>query len=239
MAGGAVSAACALLAEKISRIGAHLLQAPVDAVTLADGKVYFGQQNVSFAQIAQAAFLHPERLPVGEEPALEASAVYQPGRSTGAFSYASHACVVAVDPGTGHAEILDYVVCHDCGTMVNPMIVEGQVVGGVAQGLGTALYEEIPYSDNGQPLASTFLDYAIPGATEVPDVRVLHMETPSPHTRFGIKGMGEGGAIAPPAAVINAINDALRPLGVELTETPATPNRVLEAVVAAQTGRQA
>ena len=101
---------------------------------LADGRVYFGEQSVSFAEIGQAAYLHPERLPVGEEPALEASAVYQPGRSTGAFSYATHTCVLAVDPGTGHVEVLDYVVCHDCGTMVNPMIVEGQVVGGVAQG---------------------------------------------------------------------------------------------------------
>jgi carbon-monoxide dehydrogenase large subunit len=236
MAGGAVSAACAQLAEKIARIGAHLLQAPKDAVRLSDGKVFFGQQSVTFAQVAEAAFLHPERLPEGEEPALEASAVYQPGRSTGAFSYATHACVVAVDPGTGHVDILDYVVCHDCGTMVNPMIVEAQVVGGVAQGLGTALYEEIPYDENGQPLASTFLDYMIPGATEVPDVRVLHMETPSPHTRFGIKGMGEGGAIAPPAVVVNAINDALKPLGVEIAETPATPDRILRAIVNASTG---
>ena len=238
MAGGAVSAACVILAEKIKRIGAHLLQAPADAVTLAGGRVSFGAQSVSFTDVAQAAFLHPERLPVGEEPALEASAVYQPGRSTGAFSYATHACVLALDPDTGHVEILDYVVCHDCGTMVNPMIVEAQVVGGVAQGLGTALYEEIPYDDNGQPLASTFLDYIIPGMTEVPDVRVLHMETPSPHTRFGIKGMGEGGAIAPPAVIINAINDALRPLNVEIGETPATPDRILEKIVSAREGRR-
>lgn len=233
MAGGAVSVACAELAEKIARIGAHLLQAPKDAVTLSGGRVHFGQQSVSFVDIAQAAFLHPERLPEGEEPALEVSAVYQPGRSTGAFSYATHACVVAVDPGTGHVDILDYVVCHDCGTMVNPLIVEAQVVGGVAQGLGTALYEEIPYDENGQPLASTFLDYMIPGATEVPDVRVLHMETPSPHTRFGIKGMGEGGAIAPPAVIVNAVNDALKLLGVEVGETPVTPDRLLHAIVAA------
>jgi carbon-monoxide dehydrogenase large subunit len=227
-----VSAACAILSEKIARIGAHFLQAPADKVTLTGGRVVHGEQSVGFFDICQAAFLHPERLPVGEEPALEANAVYQPGRSTGAFSYATHACTVAVDPGTGHVDILDYVVCHDCGTMVNPMIVEAQVVGGVAQGLGTALYEEIPYDENGQPLASTFLDYMIPGATEVPDVRVLHMETPSPHTRFGIKGMGEGGAIAPPAAVINAINDALRPLGVEMNETPVTAHRILERIVA-------
>ncbi len=231
MAGGAVSRACAELAEKLKRIGAHLLQAPLDQISLGDGAVWFGDQSVGFAEICTAAYLHPERLPEGEEPALEASVVYEPGRATGAFSYATHASVVAVDPGTGHVEILDYVVCHDCGTMVNPMLVEAQVVGGVAQGLGTALYEEIPYDENGQPLASTFLDYRIPGAAEVPDVRVLHMETPSPHTRFGIKGMGEGGAIAPPAAIANAINDALRPLGVEIAQTPVTPERVLDAIL--------
>ena len=237
MAGGAVSRACGSLAEKMKRIGAHLLQAPPGEVGLAEGKVWFGEQSVSFAAVAEAAYLHPERLPTGEEPSLEANAVYEPTRSTGAFSYATHACTVAVDPGTGLAEVLDYVVCHDCGTMVNPMIVEAQVVGGVAQGLGTALYEEIPYDENGQPLASTFLDYMIPGAMEVPDVRVLHMETPSPHTKFGIKGMGEGGAIAPPAAVVNAINDALRPLGAEVNETPVTPERVLDAIAAAEARR--
>jgi carbon-monoxide dehydrogenase large subunit len=233
MAGGAVSVACAELAAKIKRIGAHLLQAPKDAVQLSDGRVTFGTQSVSFRDVAQAAYLHPERLPEGEGPSLEVTATYQPGRSTGAFSYATHACVVAVDPGTGVTEILDYVAVHDCGTMVNPLIVEAQVVGGIAQGIGTALYEESPYDASGQPLASTFLDYMIPGAPEVPDVRVLHMETPSPHTKFGIKGMGEGGAIAPPAAIVNAINDALRGLGAEVTQTPATPERVLEAVLAA------
>jgi aerobic carbon-monoxide dehydrogenase large subunit len=237
MAGGAVSRACTMLADKVKRIGAHLLQAPLDAVTLADGRVSFGSQSVGFAAIAEAAYHHPERLPTGEEPGLEANAVYGPQRSTGAFSYATHACTVAVDPGTGMVELLDYVVCHDCGTMVNPMIVEAQVVGGVVQGLGTALYEEIPYDENGQPLASTFLDYLIPGAPEAPDVRVLHMETPSPHTRFGIKGMGEGGAIAPPAAVANAVNDALRPLGAEIAETPITPERVLSAILAAEARR--
>jgi aerobic carbon-monoxide dehydrogenase large subunit len=237
MAGGAVSRACAMLAEKVKRIGAHLLQAPVGAVTLVGGQVSFGSQSIGFAAIAEAAYRHPERLPTGEEPGLEANAVYEPGRSTGAFSYATHACTVAVDPGTGMVELLDYVVCHDCGTMVNPMIVEAQVVGGVVQGLGTALYEEIPYDENGQPLASTFLDYLIPGAPEAPDVRVLHMETPSPHTRFGIKGMGEGGAIAPPAAVVNAVNDALRPLGAEIGETPITPERVLTAILAAEARR--
>lgn len=236
MAGGAVSRACAELAEKIKRIGANFLQASPETVELRDGKVVFGGQSIPFAQIAEAAYLHPERLPSGERPSLEASAVYEPGQSTGAFSYATHACVVAVDPGVGAIEILDYVVCHDCGTIVNPMIVEAQVVGGVAQGLGTALYEEIPYDENGQPLASTFLDYTMPGASEIPDVRVLHMQTPSPHTRFGIKGVGEGGAIAPPAAIVNAVNDALRALNAKVTETPVTPERVLSAIEAAAGG---
>ena len=140
--------------------------------------------------------------------------------------------MVALDPGTGEIEILDYVVVHDCGRMVNPVIVEAQVVGGVAQGLGTALFEEIPYDNNGQPMASTFLDYMIPGCAEVPDIRVLHIETPSPHTRYGIKGLGEGGAISPPAAIINAVNDALRDLGAEINQTPVTPMRVLEAIEA-------
>ena len=230
MAGGAVSVACGQLADKVKRIGAHLLQSTADAVTLSDGRVHTETASVPLAEVAEAATLHPERLPEGEEPGLDISAVYEPKRSTGAFSYATHACVMAVDPGTGEMEILDYVVVHDCGRMVNPMIVEAQVVGGVAQGLGTALYEEIPYDDNGQPLSSTFLDYMIPGCAEVPNVRMLHIETPSPHTQYGIKGLGEGGAISPPAAVVNALNDALKSLGAEITQTPVTPLRILEAI---------
>jgi carbon-monoxide dehydrogenase large subunit len=121
-------------------------------------------------------------------------------------------------------------VVEDGGRLVNPMVVDGQVYGGTAQGIGTALYEEMPYDGEGQPLASTLADYVLPGATEVPAVRIVHMETPSPHTEFGQKGIGEGGAIAPPAAILNAVNDALAPLGVEITETPITPRRVLAAL---------
>lgn len=237
MAGGAVGRACGLLGEKIRRIGAHLLQAPVEEVRVSDAAVHYETSSIGFAEIAQAAFLHPERLPEGEEPGLEASAVYQPSVGSGAFAYATHAVAVAVDPKLGSVELLDYVVVHDCGTIVNPMIVEGQITGGVAQGIGTALYEEIPYDENGQPLASTFMDYLLPGATEVPSVRILHMQTPSPHTAFGIKGMGEGGAIAPPAAIANAINDALLDLRAEVNETPITPRRVLDAIAAARDER--
>jgi carbon-monoxide dehydrogenase large subunit len=116
--------------------------------------------------------------------------------------------------------------------MVNPMVVEGQTLGGAAQGIGTALYEESPFDTNGQPLASTFADYLVPGATEIPTIRIFHTETPSPYTEFGMKGIGEGGAIAPPAVIFNAVNDALRPMGVEMTETPLTPHRLLAALQA-------
>ena len=155
---------------------------------------------------------------------------YRPKVDTGAFSYASHAAVVAVDTELGHVEILDYVIVEDCGTLVNPMVVDGQMIGGAAQGIGTALYEESPYDANGQPLASTLADYILPGATEIPALRLFHMQTPSPYTAYGIKGMGEGGAIAPPAAIFNAVNDALKGLGVEVNETPLTPRRLLAAI---------
>ena len=118
--------------------------------------------------------------------------------------------------------------------MVNPLIADGQVFGGAAQGIGTALYEEMPFSPEGQPLATTLGDYLLPGSSDVPHIRIEHMLTPSPFTEFGVKGLGEGGAIAPPAAIANAINDALKPLGVIVTETPITPRRVLAAIRAAQ-----
>jgi aerobic carbon-monoxide dehydrogenase large subunit len=127
-------------------------------------------------------------------------------------------------------------VCEDGGVLINPMIVDGQVIGGVAQGIGTALYEEMPFDANGQPLATTLADYLLPGANEVPMLRIDHMETPSPYTEFGQKGIGEGGAIGPPAAIANAVNDALRPLGVEIDQLPITPRRVLAAVLAARAG---
>jgi carbon-monoxide dehydrogenase large subunit len=142
---------------------------------------------------------------------------------------------VAVDTETGQVEILDYVIVEDCGTLVNPMVVEGQTLGGVAQGIGTAMYEEMQYDANGQPNSSTLADYLLPGPTEVPAIRIFHLETPSPYTEFGIKGMGEGGAIAPPAVIFNAVNNALTPYGVELNETPLTPDKLLEAMERAKT----
>jgi carbon-monoxide dehydrogenase large subunit len=125
------------------------------------------------------------------------------------------------------------VVSEDAGVLINPMIVDGQIYGGTAQGIGSALYEEMPFDAHGQPLASTLADYLLPGATEVPSIRLLHMETPSPYSEFGQKGVGEGGAIGPAAAIANAVNDALRPLGAEVCEIPITPRRILEALAQA------
>jgi carbon-monoxide dehydrogenase large subunit len=234
MAGGAVAKSCRILRDKIADIAAHLMQCKAEDVTFRDGVVYGPGGSVTFAEIGRTAYLRQDGLPVSREPMIEATTTYQPGIDTGVFCYCTQAAVVAVDPEDGSVEILDYAVVEDCGTMVNPMIVDGQIVGGVAQGIGTALYEEIPYDANGQPLATTFADYLLPSAPEIPAIKIGHMLTPAKHTEYGVKGMGEGGAISPPAAIANAVRDALAPLGAEVNETPITPRRVRAAVLKAK-----
>jgi carbon-monoxide dehydrogenase large subunit len=234
MAGGAITQACQALIPRLLKIGAHLMQCASNTVRYENGMVIGPQSSISVADISAALYYRPDRLPSDVDlNGLEANAIYKPKVDTGTFCYASHAAAVAVDPGLGQIEILDYVIVEDVGTRVNPMIVDGQTWGGAAQGIGTALYEESSYDVSGQPLASTFADYILPGPTEVPKFRTFHMVTPSPYTEFGIKGMGEGGAIAPPATICCAVNDALRPLGVELSETPLSPRRVLAAIESA------
>jgi len=236
MAGGAVGSACQALLPRYVAIGAHLLKCEIHEARYERGEVVGPNGRVTLKDIATAWFLRPERLPVDvDRNGLETTVGYKPKVDTGAFTYASHAAVVALDPELGSVEILDYVIAEDCGTLVNPMVVEGQTLGGVAQGIGTAMYEESPYDANGQPLASTFMDYTMPGPTEVPAIRIYHTETPSPYTLFGIKGMGEGGAIAPPAVIFNAVNDAMKHLGAEVHETPLSSRRVLEAIERART----
>ncbi len=240
MSGGAVAAACETLAARVRHIAAHLMEAPAGRLLLADGAVRDPASGLvlTLQQVAHAWYRQPQRMPKDVDPGgLEVAAGYKPQRDTGTFSYAAHACVVAVDTALGTVEILDYVVCEDGGVLLNPMVVDGQILGGLAQGIGTALYEEMPYDGEGQPLASTLADYILPGATEVPDARLLHMETPSPYTAFGQKGIGEGGAIAPPAAIVNAINDALAALGVEIMECPVSPRRLREAIRRAEAAR--
>jgi carbon-monoxide dehydrogenase large subunit len=236
-AGGAVARTCRVLTEKIRRIGAHLLQTDVANTRVEAGEVHGPAGKISFAEIAYAANIRQEHLPAGTDPLLDATATYEPTETGGVFAYGTHAAVVAVEPNTGVIEILDYVVTEDCGTMINPMIVDGQVQGGIAQGIGTALYEEIPYDDIGQPLATTFADYMVPCAPEIPSVRIAHLVTPALATEYGVKGLGEGGAIAPPAVLANAVADAFRGIGASFNDTPLTPRRVSEAVERARRSR--
>ena len=231
MSGGAVARACEALGERARRIGAKLLQADEADVRIEGGRVVAPGGTVSLAEIARVWYLKPQDLPADVDPGgLEVTVGYKPQVDTGTFSYAAHAAVVAVDIEIGQVEIVDYVVVEDGGVLVNPMIADGQVYGGTLQGIGTALYEEMPFDERAQPLAATFADYLLPGPAEAPDLRILHMETPSPYTTFGQKGIGESGAIGPPAAIGNAVNDALRAFGAEVTELPITPRRVLAAL---------
>jgi carbon-monoxide dehydrogenase large subunit len=239
MGGGAVARASRMLAARAARIGAWLLQADAADARVSGGRVEAGNGSVTLREVARAWYLQPQNLPPDVDTGgLEVTAGYRAERDSGTFSYAAHAAVVALDPRSGLVEILDYVVVEDGGVLVNPMIVDGQVCGGTAQGIGTCLYEAMPFDAQGQPLASTLMDYMLPGATEVPDIRVLHMQTPSPYTEFGIKGLGEGGAVGPPAAIVSAVNDALRALRAEVHDLPLTPERILAAIEAAreQTG---
>lgn len=236
MSGGASANACRTLAGRIKTIGAHLLQCSPDDVELRDRAVFGGGASVPVAEIARTAHIRQDLLPDGTDPTLEETAVYEPEITSGVFSYSTHAAVVSVDPETGDIELENYAIAEDCGTVVNPMIVDGQICGGVAQGIGTALFEEIPYDEYGQPQASTFADYHWPGPTSLPAFRIAHMVTPAEGTEYGMKGMGEGGAIAPPAAVANAVRDALLSAGIDadINETPMSPRRIYKAIRAAQ-----
>lgn len=240
MAGGAVSAATTELAARVRKIAAHLLQAKPEDVVLRNGKAEAGGASVEIAEIARIWYRAPQLLPPDVDPrGLEATEGYKTVKDTGTFSYACHAVTVSVDIELGQVELLDYVIVEDAGTMINPMVVDGQVYGGAVQGIGTALFEEMGFDASGQPMASTFADYHLPVAADIPDIRILHMETPSPLSRYGQKGIGESGAIGPPAAIANAVNDALAPLGAEVTEIPLTPERILAAIARAKTGAAA
>ena len=177
------------------------------------------------------------------EPGLESSATYEPpgiehvpdefGRVNAAATYtnASHAAVVSVDTGTGQVRVLEYIVAHDCGTVINPQIVRGQVVGGIAQGIGGALLEQLHYDEWGNPQSTSFLDYHLPGATEIPAMRVLHFESPAPEMPWGAKGAGEAGIIGPAPAIAAAVEDALSGIGIaEINRTPITAPYVLDLI---------
>jgi aerobic carbon-monoxide dehydrogenase large subunit len=232
--GGAVAEACRALIVPIAKIGAHLLQCREEDVQVKAGRVHGPQGSVEFSEIGRAWYHHPEDLPAKMEPTGLTATAGHKAHDPGVFAYSAHAAVVAVDPDIGSVEVLDYAIVADCGTRVNPLLVEGQVIGGFSNGLGNALYEENTYDELGQPTATTLADYTALTAPAMPDVKLEFIETPSPYAMFGMKGVGENGAIGPPAAIVNAVNDALRPVKATVFETPVTARRVRDAIARAR-----
>jgi carbon-monoxide dehydrogenase large subunit len=231
-ASAAMHVASARLREKVFAIAANLLEcAPADLELRNGGVGVVGVPGpqVSLAAVAQAARPGWEvARPPGVEPGLEEIAYWQPETVT--WSYAVHVAVVEVDSDTGRVSVGGYAVAHDCGVVINPMLVEGQIMGGAAQGLGGILGERIAYDANGQLLSGSLMDYALPTAFDVPAMAIVHQHSPSPLNPLGVKGVGEGGAVAPPAAVANAVCDALAPFAVEVNETPLRPEQLLRAM---------
>ena len=226
--GGAISKASQKLRNKMLRIASRMTEVPDEDLELAAGMIRRKADATPLLPIKELAYrvlVQAGSLPPDEEPGLDATAHYEPPPST--HANATHIALVEVDRDTGKVAILRYIVVEDCGTIINPTVVDGQIQGGVAQGIGTALYEHAIYDENGQFLTGTLMDYIIPTAVDVPQVEIGHIESPSPYTPHGIKGMGEGGAIAPPAAIANAVADALAPFDVRVNAIPLTPERVL------------
>ena len=234
LGGGAAILASRALREKIVAIAAHQLEASPDDLELTDGRIAVrgaSDRAVTVRDVARAAYSGTRRLPKGMEPGLEATRFYDP--FFGTASNATHVAVVEIDPSTCAVRLRTLVVVEDCGRIINPLIVEGQTVGGVAQGVGAALFEELVYGPDGQLLTGSLMDYLVPTALEVPRVEVQHLDRPSPTTLGGFKGAGEGGTIGAPAAIANAIADALAPLGVEISELPVTPERLFRLLASA------
>ena len=229
IAGGASLLAARKVRAKLIRIAGSLLEAAADDIVLQDGaaRVIGTDRSIPIETLARAAY-HQIHLFKGEiDPGISETATYDP---PGTFSNACHAGIVEVDPETGLVTVEKFVVAEDAGRLINPMIVDGQILGGVVQGIGNALLEEIIYDDVGNVLTATLADFLPPTCREIPPIELFHLETLNGATITQAKGLGEGGAIGAPAAILNAINDALAPLGVSIDEMPATPRRIRAAL---------
>jgi len=229
MTAGAVQETATILCDRIRAIAAHRLEAAIDDIELGDSRATVRGTpaiGISFAEIAEIAYFQPRALPPDVPAGLEASARYATGNAR-IWVNATHVCTCEVDVETGRVELLRYIVSEDCGPMINPSVVEGQIAGGVVQGIGGALFEHLVYDERGNPLTTSLMDYLMPSAAEVPSIEYGHIETPSPGPG-GYKGVGEGGAIGAPPAVVNAVADALAPFGVTITHLPVTPQRIVE-----------
>jgi carbon-monoxide dehydrogenase large subunit len=238
-AGSAAAVAAAMLRERILTVAGRMLDADPQGLCLEGGSVIRRDQpdvNLELREIAAGAAPGPGgQMGPGEAPGLEETYYFVPPGPT--FGSGTHVVAVEVDEETGGVQILRYVTVDECGTMLNPMIVEGQVHGGVAHGIGNALFEEAVYDEDGKLLTTTYREYLLPTAMEVPHITVGHQEFPSDRNPLGVKGVGESGAVAAPAAIVGAIADALQPLPVRLTRIPLTPARLVDAVQAARTPR--
>ena len=232
--GGEALARCAnKIVEKAKAIVAHNLEASPEDIELQDGKFAVRgspDKGMTLAEVAGAAYLN--QVPDGMEPGLEDTSFYDPENFV--FPFGAHACVVDVDPETGKVDVVRYVAVDDCGNPINPLLIDGQVHGGIVHAIGQALYERVHYDQDGQLVTGTFVDYALPTAAELPSFETDRTVTPSPVNSLGSKGVGEAGTIAASAAVTNAVIDALRPLGVSYINMPLTPMRVWEAIAEAQ-----
>ncbi|MGH2761150.1 MAG: xanthine dehydrogenase family protein molybdopterin-binding subunit [Thermoleophilaceae bacterium] len=233
--GEAVARAARKVQDKAKRICAALLEAAPDDIELAEGKFQVRgspDKSMTMAEISGAAHIPPNELPADIEPGLEESSFYDPENFV--FPFGAHACVVEVDAETGKARVVRYASVDDCGPAINPMLIEGQIHGGIVHAIGQALYEQVVYDEDGQLVTGTFVDYALPTAAELPGFETDRTETPSPVNSLGVKGVGEAGTIAATPAVTAAVLDALKPLGVTDLEMPLTPMRVWQAIQAAQ-----
>ena len=231
--GGAGTLAAQAVREKIVRVAGHLLEAAEEDIETGDGNVWVKgtDRAMTVRDLARALYSDMGRVPKDmrdEIDNLEATKVYDP--FFGTTTAATHMCLVEIDPETYKVGIGKYIVVEDCGRVINPMIADGQAHGGVAQGIGVALMEEVVHDDNGQVLTASLVDYVVPSAVEVPSMDVVHVEAELPGTIGGFRGLGEGGTIGAPACIANAISDALSPLGIEITEIPATPERIFRLV---------
>jgi len=238
MTAGAVRETAAVLRDRIVAIAAHRLEAAAEDIELSGSRAHVRgtpSVGVSLAELAALAYFQPAALPAGLPAGLEATARYT-AAAPSIWVNATHVCTCELDPATGVVTLLRYVVSEDCGPMINPSVVEGQIAGGAVQGIGGALYEHLAYDDEGNPVTTTFMDYLLPTATEVPAIEYGHVETPSPGPG-GHKGVGEGGAIGAPPAVVNAVNDALVPFGVTATRLPLTPSAIV-ALMEGQDGNE-
>jgi carbon-monoxide dehydrogenase large subunit len=227
IAGGACKLAAATLRERLQAVAGQILEAAASDIEISDGRAFVRGTDlgVELRQLARAAYHQSHRFPAIAETGLSAVATYDP---YGTFSNACHVAIVAVDIATGQVEIERFVVVEDAGRLINPMIVEGQIHGGVAQGIANALYEKVVYDDGGNILTGSLADYLVPTMAEIPRLEIHHLETLTEASVTGAKGVGEGGTIGAPAAVLNAVSDALAPLGVGIFEMPITPQRILQ-----------